>query len=313
MSLIERIVSSTGFSATYLTKLAKKAPYSYRHYKIPKKNGGTRDIFHPSAELKVIQLWVVDHILRNLPVHQCVYSYKKNVNVAMHAERHRKANFLVRLDIQNFFPSITESDVRQLLLSKFSFISNQLPVSDIDLVCRLVCRAKDKTKKLSLTIGAPSSPALSNAMLFDFDIKISNHCKTLGVTYTRYADDMYFSTNKPNTLDGVVNHVRVALEEMPWPRLKLNEDKTVFTSRKRRRVVTGVTLTSDKKLSIGRDMKRQIRTQVFLCLNNQLQPDDVAKLRGRLSYYRSVEPGFLKNLIQKFGEESIHNILNDTL
>jgi RNA-directed DNA polymerase len=232
--------------------------------------------------------------------------------VAMHAERHRKANFLVRLDIQNFFPSITDVDVRQLLVNKYDFVSNQLADDDIDLVCRLVCRATSKTKQLALTIGAPSSPAISNAVLFDFDSRVANHCEALGVTYTRYADDMYFSTNEPNILEGVIAHVRATLNEMPWPKLKLNEDKTVFTSRKRRRIVTGITLTSDKKLSIGRDAKRHIRTQVYLCLNNQLQPDEIAKLKGRLSYYRSVEPGFLKSLINKFGEDEIYKILDGT-
>lgn len=231
----------------------------------------------------------------------------------MHAECHRKANFLVRLDLQNFFPSITEADVRRLILDNSKNISLQLTKNDIDLVCRLVCRAELKSKTLALTIGAPSSPAISNAVLYEFDSRVAEHCHELGVTYTRYADDMYFSTSKPNVLEGISNYVRATLEGMPWPKLKLNEEKNVFTSRKRRRVVTGVTLTSDKKLSVGRDAKRQMRTQVYLFLNNQLSLEDAATLRGRLSYFRSVEPDFLDALIKKFGEDSIFTILNGSL
>lgn len=310
MSIVDRIARSTGFSVSYVQKLTRKAPHSYRYYKIPKKSGGTRDIYHPSAELKVLQLWVVDNILDFLPVHDCVYSYKKNVNVAMHAERHRKANFLVRLDIRNYFPSITYFDVRRLILSNAECIPLELLGNDVDVLCRLVCRADVKSKALALTIGAPSSPAISNAVLYCFDVDISEYCEALGVTYTRYADDLYFSTNEHGVLEAVARYVREKLVGMPWPKLKLNEDKTVFTSRKRRKVVTGITLTSDKKLSIGRGVKRQIRTQVFLYINNQLPPEEISRLRGRLSYYRSVEPEFLESLINKFGEDPIHRMLS---
>lgn len=313
MSIIERIASSTGLSPFYVRKIIKKAPYSYRYYQIQKKNGGFRDIYHPSSELKAVQLWIVDHVLSSLPVHDCVYSYRKNMNIAMHAERHRKANFLVRLDLQNFFPSITGADVRRLIFDNKNNIPLQLSKDDIDLVCRLVCRADVKSKTLALTIGAPSSPAVSNAVLYEFDLKVAEHCKDLGVTYTRYADDMYFSTSEPNVLEKVSSYVRATLKGISWPKLKLNEEKSVFTSRKRRRVVTGVTLTSDKKLSVGRDAKRKMKTQVYLCLNNQLSPEDVAALRGRLSYFRSVEPDFLDALIKKFGEDSIYTILNGSL
>lgn len=310
MLIVEQIAKSTGFSLAYLLKLVRRAPHSYQHYKITKKGGGTRDIYHPSAELKVIQLWIVDRILNSLPVHPCVYSYKNGVNVAMHAERHRKGNFLVRLDIKNFFPSITDLDVRHLLYNNTHRIPLQLLDDDINFICRLVCRADNQNKKLALTIGAPSSPTISNAILYEFDVCVANHCNDFGVTYTRYSDDMYFSTNESNILEGIVDYVRITLKNMSCPKLELNEKKTVFTSRKRRRVVTGITLTSDNKLSIGRETKRQIKTQVFLFIRNKLDQENIVRLRGKLSYYRSVEPQFLESLINKFGEEQIFKLLN---
>lgn len=310
MTFVQYMAKATGLSEAYLRKLTRKAPHSYKHYTIPKRGGGVRDIYHPSAELKAVQLWMVEQIFTKLPVHSCVYSYRKGVSVAMHAERHRASNFLLRIDLKNFFPSITSTDVRRLLLGNKNLISDQLSSEDLESICRLVCRSHVNSKSLALTIGAPSSPSISNAVLYGFDTVTHEHCEKLGVTYTRYADDLYFSTNTPNLLEGVSKFVRSALGEMSYPRLEINEHKTVFTSRKRRRVVTGISLTSDKKLSLGREAKRKLKTQVFLCLSGRLSQEEIGQLRGKLSYLKSVEPSFLQALRAKFGEKPIYELLH---
>lgn len=309
MTFIQQMSNATGLSEAYLRKLTRKAPHSYKHYTIPKRGGGTRDIYHPSAELKAVQLWMVAQIFTKLPVHRCVYSYKAGVNVAMHAERHRSSNFLLRIDLKNFFPSITSSDVCRLLLENHNVIAHELSGEDLEGVCRLVCRAKVNSKALALTIGAPSSPSISNAILHGFDTETYEYCEKLGVTYTRYADDLYFSTNTPNLLEGVFRFVKSALGRLSYPKLEVNDQKTVFTSRKRRRVVTGITLTSDKKLSLGREAKRKLKTQVYLCLSGRLTQEEIGRLRGKLSYMKSVEPSFFQALRAKFGEKQIYELL----
>ena len=136
--------------------------------------------------------------------------------------------------------------------------SGVLQPADILVILYTVC------KHGSLTIGAPSSPFLSNAVLYDFDCHIDRLCTDSRVTYTRYADDLFLSTNVPNTLDNILLNIRGNLRERISPCLTINEEKTVFTSKKRKRVVTGLVLTTKEKLSIGRDKKRSIRTLVYL-------------------------------------------------
>ena len=173
---------------------------------------------------------------------------------------------------------------------------------DLKHICWIVCRNG------RLTIGAPSSPAISNAVLFEVDKYWFENCAERGIVYSRYADDIYLSTSEPNVLATVYKEIRIDLEKREWPKLIINRRKIVFTSRKHNRNVTGLTLTSDRRISIGHDKKRALRTQVFKFSQNKLPEEQVSYLRGYLSYARSVEPSFLTRLRKKYCANVIHNI-----
>lgn len=309
MTLLDHISKSTGLNISYIERVVTKAPFSYKKYTIPKKNGGFREIFHPSKELKLIQRWLVTHIISSFPVHECVYSYKKGRGIKAHAEIHRSNNYILRIDLKNFFPSIMAKDVKILCLKNIKNISQNLTEQDVSIFCRIVCRFNKEDRGLALTIGSPASPAISNAILFEFDEKITALSLKHGLIYTRYADDLYFSTNEPNKLDCLYKLVEIYINEIPSPKLQINTEKTVYTSRKRRRVVTGIILTSENKLSIGREEKRRIRTQVYLYLNEKLELENLPTLRGKIAYYHSIEPSFIDSLKQKFGEENIDKLI----
>jgi retron-type reverse transcriptase len=179
----------------------------------------------------------------------------------------------------------------------------ELSRRDIKTVRAIVC------KHDRLTIGAPSSPILSNAVLFDFDDFWFKKTRRRQIVYTRYADDLYFSTNRQKVLENVYSDLREHLKKMKSPRLSINEDKTVFTSRKHKRLVTGLVLTSDKKISIGREKKRHIRGMVYRFKEGQLDEQEVAYLRGFLAYVKAVEPRFLTRLRRKYGRATISAIL----
>ena len=123
--------------------------------------------------------------------------------------------------------------------------------------------------------------------------------------YSRYADDLYFSTNKPNLMGDLFAELKQDLRQRKSPRLSLKEEKTVFTSRKHKRLVTGLVLTPDKKVSIGRAKKRRIRAMVYQFTKNELNDKDIAYLRGYIAYVNSVEPTFVETLRRKYGKETI--------
>jgi RNA-directed DNA polymerase len=221
---------------------------------------------------------------------------------------HVTQNYLLKMDFENFFPSIKDDDVRQLIMANVqhpSFVG--LTADDVDRIVAIVC------KDGALTIGAPSSSAISNAVLYEFDEYISNESARRGVVYSRYADDISFSTNEPNTLTEIKAVVEAALQAQASPRLCINGVKTVFTSKKRIRRVTGLILTSESKISIGRAKKREIKTLCYQFKNGTIPVGGVAYLRGYLSFVRSVEPEFLESLRRKYGSDVLQRIMGPPL
>jgi RNA-directed DNA polymerase len=275
--------------------MARTATHRYKTYQIPKASGGLRTIDHPARELKLLQAWLVDNVLAHLPVHPAAFAYRKGRGILNHAQVHAAQNYLLKVDFREFFPSITGRDISALLKTNARLFTPPLDLSDDPLVRSLAC------KNDRLTIGAPSSPALSNAVMFDFDTYWAERCGRNEVIYSRYADDLYFSTNRPNVLSTILNELRADLMRRDSPKLYINDAKTAFSSRKRRRLVTGLVLASNREVSLGRSFKRRIKSMVFKHGLGGNDADQIARIRGLLSYARSIEPRFITALQRKFG------------
>jgi len=291
-------------SSIEVERVIISAPYRYKHYTIPKRDGGSRDIHHPSPALKAVQRWIVNDFLGNLPVHDCVYSYRRGRNIAMHASRHSHSNYITRFDFSDFFPSITGVVIRNFLVDAElnGFVNFDHRV--MDAIIRLVCRHNKSSNRLVLSIGAPSSPHLSNALLYDFDCEMARVTERMKGIYTRYADDIYISSSSKESVTKL-EEVFLAAVARRLPYLQVNKRKTQHLSRKRRMSVTGVNITPQRRLSVGRDLKRSIKTQVFLALQGSLQAEEISALRGVLAHISSIEPAFIGSLITKFGAEKI--------
>jgi RNA-directed DNA polymerase len=296
---------ATGLEPSYILKVARTANHRYKTYTIPKKDGTSREIHHPARELKLFQAWLATNIFEALPIHPAAMAYRNGKSILSNAVLHASHNYLLRIDFEAFFPSIRGQDVVSLLHKNASalraLVGND---EDIEIIRQLSCR-RDR-----LTIGAPSSPAISNAVMFDLDASWFDLSQKLKITYSRYADDLYFSTNSRGLLSELMTVVRKSLAECQSPRLFINEKKSVFTSRKRRRLATGLVLTSDKKVSIGRATKRKVKALAFQYRNGLLDGKRLKYLRGFLAYVRSVEPRFLESLRAKYGEDTLTKLLN---
>jgi RNA-directed DNA polymerase len=173
--------------------------------------------------------------------------------------------------------------------------------NDTTLVVNLVCRFA------RLVIGAPTSPKLSNAICFDMDEQLLAIARRYDAIYTRYADDLFFSATKPNLLPQVEAAVVAAVGTLRHPKhIRLNFSKTRHSSMRRRRIVTGIILTNDGKLSLGRRRKRQLRSLVYKY--PMLSERERLELRGWLAYCRSIEPEFLNSLGIKFGAARLREV-----
>jgi RNA-directed DNA polymerase len=297
MSLAEQIARSFQLPESYVRGVAGTASHRYKQFSIKKADGKSdRKIEQPSKELKLLQRWLVRRIFDPLPTHPCAHAYVKGRSIGTNASVHRRSRFISRLDLENFFPSLTSVDVDSLLnqnrnLTDGSVLSDE----DIRLVSSLTCRFG------RLSIGAPSSPTISNKLLYDIDTRLMAIAVDYSVNYTRYADDLYFSSSTPGVLSEVCKKAADLFARTNQPRLTINEKKTYHASRKRRMAVTGIRITPDGNLSVGREMKRKIRVFAHKASKKKIGEEELAWLRGMLGYVSSIEPHFAEQIKLKYG------------
>lgn len=285
--------------ASFLDDLIRSAPHRYKVYKILKKSGvGTRTIAHPAREVKRLQYWVIKHVLEDMRIHPAAKAYVRGVGIADNAAVHAGNPYLLKLDFKDFFPSIRGEDFQHYAEQHLGEVICE---EDIERLKRILFWRPRGKPGLQLSIGAPSSPLVSNILLFEFDRDISEFCEPLGIRYTRYADDLTFSMTEKPLRGSVEERVKRLLSELSYPSLRLNEQKTFYGSRACRRRVTGLVLTNDGKVSLGRERKRKIRAEVHHYRTGRLNAEQIKHLRGMIAFARGVEPSFVERLERKYG------------
>ena len=305
MNIFEYIQSDFSLSERDVRVLLFTAAYRYKLHYIEKRHGrGQRLIAQPTAEIKLLQHWALEKYVNHLPVHIAATAYRSGISIKDHAAVHADNRYLLKLDFQDFFPSILGKHFLMHLKSHASIIDD-----DASLLMRLLFRFDREVQDYVLSIGAPSSPAVSNTIMYDFDNKLTNYCRKHDIVYSRYADDLALSTSKPKVLNDAFDFVKRLCGDMPYPRLQLNDAKTVFTSKKHRRQLTGLVLTNDGKPSLGREKKRLIRSMAHRFSLNQLTQDQVPHLRGLLAFAFSIEPIFFSSISRMIGDEAFQRLM----
>lgn len=291
-----------------LGHIIRSAPYRYKVFEIDKKDGvGKRTIAQPARELKTIQYWVMANVLHQFPVHSAATAYRRRLSIRTNASKHASNHFLLKLDFKDFFHSIVAADLEAFLTKRGDI---DLSAEDIGHLKRILFWNRRREGKLVMSIGAPSSPMLSNILMYEFDKKTQAFCGKKKVTYTRYADDLTFSTKRANVLREVEVQVAEICKQLEHPRLRLNPEKTVHASRGGSRRVTGLVLTNEGAISLGHDRKRLIRAQIHHFLDGRLSPDESAKLCGMLAFVNSAEPSFIQSLRDYYGSVQMDRIIH---
>ncbi len=209
------------------------------------------------------------------------------------------------MDFRNFFPSIKWRDLEPIINEWHKKSSLDWELTDYaKRLIRLSCFDSND----SLPIGYPSSPVISNVVMFGLDKKIENILDNRGkygrAIYTRYADDLVISTDKKN----VCNEIRIAVSKLIdksiSPKLLLNLEKTKMgSSTSGSAIVTGLRLSANGHITIHRKQKDHIRLLLSLYKKQQLNKDEEASLLGHLAYVRYVAPQFYSKLQIKYFNE----------
>lgn len=229
-------------------KLIRNCDKSYKSILLKKESGKIRQIYMPNDKLKNIQNRILYKILYKLAVSKYATAYVKGRSLLDNALPHVGKRYMLKLDITDFFSSITFEQVYSAAFNT-KYFTKQVGV----LLTTLCCRRD------VLPQGAPTSPALSNMVMQNFDNNIGKWCENHGISYTRYCDDMTFSSDEP--LYHVYQKAKAMLNEMGF---ELNEKKTHFITNVGRQSVTGLTV--NEKVSVSSDYKRKLRQEVYYTL-----------------------------------------------
>jgi hypothetical protein len=302
--LLKALIAGTGLSEAHLMRIISRAPSSYREYTIPKRDGSRRAIAQPAREVKALQYVLLERFLKSLPVHPAATAYRPGRALRDNVEPHLDSGPIYKFDFSAFFPSILAQDWNVYCAERGLFKD---PIERWMSTNILFHRPKGSTI-LRLAIGAPSSPHLSNLLMYKFDARIVELVQKDFVTYTRYADDLTFSAKRTGYLNGVQRALRTALAEIQSPKLKINPEKTVLATKKYHRQVTGLVITNDGKISLGRERKRMIRAALHRESQNLLSQDDRVRLAGILAFVHAAEPEFLERLRKKYGHTVIERL-----
>ena len=305
-NLLRKISKDFGLTDNELSYIVRSAPARYKVYRIPKKRPGKyRTIAQPSVEVKALQYWYIENILLSLKIHSSATAYTTGSKISKNASKHAQNSYLLKMDFANFFPSIKPEDFRNYIKGLEDPPINE---KEVDFSIPLLFWRPKHSLNLQLSIGAPSSPILSNVVMYEFDSMIHKICLENEVTYTRYADDLTFSTNRKGILFGIHNEIKEIVDELSSPNLSLNTEKTVFSSKKHRRRVTGLILTNENRISIGREKKRLIRSYVHKFILGELPNKKTKLLKGLVGFVLDVEPEFIEKIKKKYGTDIIEQI-----
>lgn len=280
-----------GVARSKLFRVTRNCDDMYLKMTIGKKNGKDRQIRIPFNMLKSMQKRILVRILRKLPVSEYATAYKKDAKIVDNAAPHVNKKYILKMDITDFFSNITFLQVYSKV-----FNTKRFPKQIGAMLTTLCCYRE------ALPQGAPTSPTISNIVMKSFDDYIGGWCAERGISYTRYCDDMTFSSDKP--LYGVYQKVKRILLTMGF---EVNESKTHFVSSSGRQSVTGLTV--NDKLAVNKQTKRELRQEVHYAIKYGLKDSlmhtkkkqffiddepDAEKYRshliGRISYVLQIEP-----------------------
>lgn len=308
MSLLEQLALGLKKSEDEVAHFLLSAPKKYKVYTIPKRTSGHRVIAQPSKELKEYQRKYLE--IQQLPIHESAMAYREGISIKENAIAHKNNPYLLKLDLENFFNSISNKLFWRVWESILPLPSSQDKQTLENLL--FWCPSKTTGGSLVLSIGAPSSPLVSNFFMYQFDCVISKVCLEREIVYTRYADDLTFSTKHKDILFELPLLVKEKLADLFGNSIRINRKKTKFSSKAHNRHVTGVTISNDGKLSLGRDRKRYIKHLVHQVQLDKLDVEDRKHLRGLIAFAKHIEPVFVQSLKQKYSAELITQIVEES-
>ncbi|MCE7874959.1 RNA-directed DNA polymerase [bacterium CPR1] len=264
----------------------KERAAHYVTFAIPKRGGGERHIMAPKRRLKALQRKLLGLLVEKLPVHEAAHGFRKGRSIKSGAALHVGKKLVLKVDLKDFFPTVTFPRVRGLLIAYgYGYpVATALALLMTESV-RQPVEVEGKLYHVPVgprhsVQGAPTSPGLSNALVLRMDRRLTGLARKFGFVYTRYADDLAFSGDHDHKTGwGLLQRARRIIAEEGFA---VHPDKTVLMGSGRRQSVTGVVV--NRTLGRSRQQRRRLRA----ALHRRRQAE--ARLRGQLAFLWMLNP-----------------------
>jgi RNA-directed DNA polymerase len=262
------------FEPAALSYILYKQPEAakYTTFQIPKRNGGQRTIKAPGDALKLVQRRLSDLLqdcVDEINTHRhrkdrVAHGFKRKRSIITNAKQHRHRRYVFNLDLEDFFPSINFGRVRGFFIHNRDF---ELHQDVATVIAQIACHDN------SLPQGSPCSPVVSNLIAHVLDMRLVKLASAAGCTYSRYADDLTFSTNKKEfPVDIGVLSEREDGDSHLWrpgrqveniiarTGFRINPSKTHLMCRHSRQEVTGLVV--NQKVNVRSEYRHNVRAMV---------------------------------------------------
>ncbi|MBK9107293.1 MAG: RNA-directed DNA polymerase [Saprospiraceae bacterium] len=268
----------------------------YHRYEIPKSKGGLRLVEDPEKKLKIVQTFINEHLqaFYSLIRPECVYGFVikreagEDRTITGNAMQHLGCNYLLNVDLKDFFHQVSRVRVEEIFKIHFNHFHDEL----IDILARLT------TYHDRLPMGAPSSPVLSNMASIEMDRELIQYSKHTGLVYSRYADDLSFSTldlMEPEHLDNIKSIISQC-------GFNVNPQKIKWFGHEDRKEITGILLDGNRlglpELYLEGLQKELMRYKSYMEVESRYRTGASAKklklfeseLRGKINFALTVMP-----------------------
>lgn len=274
----------------------KTVPNRYKTFYIKKKSGGLREINAPCYQLGTL-LYILNIVFKAVYTpSESTMGFTEERSVVTNATVHIGHHYVFNIDLENFFPSIPQARVwARIQLPPFDF-----PKEVANVVAGLCCHTNaDKTKNV-LPQGAATSPLLTNAICDTLDRRMRGVAKYYGLHYSRYADDMTFSSMRNVFEEGSDFRLEIKriIEEQGF---KMNDKKTRLLRDGERQEVTGLTV--NQRVNVSRKYVHDIRW-ILHCW----EKDGYGKAYALFYDYYKRTKGYIKK-----GEPVMENVIGGKL
>lgn len=287
----------------------------YHRWHVPKRDGGLRLISAPKRQLKAAQRWIARNVTEHLPVHAAAHGFVPGRSTVTNASVHAGAAVVVKLDLKDFYPTITQPRVKGLLrkagygeqvATVLSMLCTEAPREVLELRGRTVHVAIGPR---SLPQGAPTSPSITNALCLRLDRRMHGLAVKLGFRYSRYADDLTLSWHDPGhdaPLGKLLHRVRGIVASEGFT---VHPAKTRIMRAGRRQKVTGLVVNAPAAGTTGvpparvpRKLRRLLRAALHNRAHGKAGPESLDHLQGFAAYVHMTDAAHGRPLLAKVAE-----------